>query len=52
MPDTTALLTEPRETAPRRAVADRVRAWFEIDKFYSRDLRALMVSAPKETVHA
>jgi glutamate synthase (NADPH/NADH) small chain len=30
MPDTTAFLTEPRETAPRRAVADRVRDWFEI----------------------
>jgi len=43
MPDTTAFLTEPRETAPRRAVADRVRDWFE---------RAPMVSAPKETVHA
>jgi glutamate synthase (NADPH/NADH) small chain len=30
MPDTAAFLTEPRETAPRRAVADRVRDWFEI----------------------
>jgi glutamate synthase (NADPH/NADH) small chain len=30
MPDTTAFLTEPRETAPRRPVADRVRDWFEI----------------------
>ncbi|HUB83449.1 MAG TPA: glutamate synthase subunit beta [Bryobacteraceae bacterium] len=29
MPDT-AFLTEPRETAPRRPVADRVRDWFEI----------------------
>jgi len=52
MPDTTAFLTEPRETAPRRAVAARVRDWFEIYKIYPRDLRALMVSAPKETVHA
>ena len=30
MPDTTAFLTEPRESAPRRPVADRVRDWFEI----------------------
>ena len=30
MPDTTAFLTEPRETAPRRPAADRVRDWFEI----------------------
>ena len=30
MPDTTAFLTEPRETAPRRPTADRVRDWFEI----------------------
>ena len=30
MPDTAAFLIEPRETAPRRAVADRVRDWFEI----------------------
>ena len=52
MPDTTAFLTEPRETAPRRAVADRVRDWFEADNVYPRDLCALMVSAPKETVHA
>jgi hypothetical protein len=43
MPDTSAFLTEPRETAPRQAVADRVRDWFE---------RALMMRAPKEAVHA
>jgi glutamate synthase (NADPH/NADH) small chain len=30
MPDTIAFLTEPRETAPRRPAADRVRDWFEI----------------------
>jgi glutamate synthase (NADPH) small chain len=30
MPDTTAFLTEPRETAPRRPAGDRVRDWFEI----------------------
>jgi len=30
MPDTTAFLTEPRETAPRRPAAERVRDWFEI----------------------
>jgi glutamate synthase (NADPH/NADH) small chain len=30
MPDSTAFLTEPRETAPRRPAADRVRDWFEI----------------------
>jgi glutamate synthase (NADPH) small chain len=30
MPDTTAFLTEPRESAPRRPVADRVHDWFEI----------------------
>ena len=29
-PDTIAFLTEPRETAPRRPAADRVRDWFEI----------------------
>jgi hypothetical protein len=50
MPDTTAFLTEPRETAPRRPVADRVRDWFAV--FYPRDLRALAVNAPKEAVHA
>jgi glutamate synthase (NADPH/NADH) small chain len=30
MSDTTAFLTEPRETAPRRPAAERVRDWFEI----------------------
>ncbi len=30
MPDTTAFLTEPRETAPRRPAAERVQDWFEI----------------------
>jgi glutamate synthase (NADPH/NADH) small chain len=30
MPDTTAFLTEPRETALRRPAAERVRDWFEI----------------------
>jgi len=30
MPDTTAFLTEARETAPRRPAAERVRDWFEI----------------------
>ena len=30
MPDLTAFLTEPRETAPRRPAAERVRDWFEI----------------------
>ena len=30
MPDTTAFLTERRETAPRRPAADRVNDWFEI----------------------
>src|SRR5580704_2189496 len=30
MPDTTAFLTEPRETAPRRPADERVRDWFEI----------------------
>ena len=30
MPDTTAFLTEARETAPRRPVAERVNDWFEI----------------------
>jgi hypothetical protein len=42
MPDTTAFLTEPRETAPRPAVTDRVRDWFE----------RTLISAPKEAVHA
>ena len=28
--DTTAFLTEPRETAPRRPVTERVNDWFEI----------------------
>ena len=29
MPDTAAFLIEPRETAPRRAVADRVRSFHD-----------------------
>jgi glutamate synthase (NADPH) small chain len=30
MPDTTAFLTEPRETAPRRPAAERINDWLEI----------------------
>jgi len=30
MPDITAFITEPRETAPRRPAGDRVNDWFEI----------------------